>query len=633
MTQEHIIKKQVLDITLDSEIGSFTFQSKVSELFNAEIVPLIDSYCNEIDSGQGVRRIDRLEIDLGRLDKHNFAGDFKSKFIKFFPEKLMEAVDAMGGHSSGISSDGFNLGPSVIEITRDIELLEFFIKEGRLPWWVKRGEAYDIPALLELYLAKEPLKIKRIMTRMAGNTACVKRLVNLATDPVLEKIVALFEQQYSQKICILSRYLIAGLSECHRLDLYNLSRIKAEVWTAILSLVATSNKPVFNLQLLLPTVIGHISKTAGVDYAELYSYMVSDLIINGVIEADEAIVPDISHIRAKGLEFTAQPVLFGTNGSTITEYIHQFEVMEKLLNELQFGLWDLKPATDVPLPNQPILDNLIHHLLGITQIIHNVKDLMNDTGGKKDTENILTIKLNGKNEPLESQVRELTNRLAELQEDLSLLSTESLFTTDNGLVKKLVESMAVIQNTPVKERDSEIISAIDIFADSQEIFIHNAGLVLLWPYLPMFLESLGLIENNRFRDEDARERAVFLLHYLAFGAGETPEYHLMLNKILCGIDPEAPLQPFFTINETEIVKCENLLQSAIYNWPVLRNVTIPGLRSMFLKREGIISTRDGHWLLRIEEQAHDILLDKMPWGINTVKLPWMPELLFVEWRL
>jgi len=63
----------------------------------------------------------------------------------------------------------------------------------------------------------------------------------------------------------------------------------------------------------------------------------------------------------------------------------------------------------------------------------------------------------------------------------------------------------------------------------------DAGLIILWPFLPRFFRSLGLLEDKQFVDEAAAHRAAGLLQYLADGQPEAPEYLLIFNKILCGL--------------------------------------------------------------------------------------------------
>ena len=65
--------------------------------------------------------------------------------------------------------------------------------------------------------------------------------------------------------------------------------------------------------------------------------------------------------------------------------------------------------------------------------------------------------------------------------------------------------------------------------------------------------------------------------------------------------------------------------------PILNNMSIPGFRGSFLLRLGILSLRDGIWLLRVERETYDLVLDRFPWGFEWVKLPWMETPLQVEW--
>ena len=42
-------------------------------------------------------------------------------------------------------------------------------------------------------------------------------------------------------------------------------------------------------------------------------------------------------------------------------------------------------------------------------------------------------------------------------------------------------------------------------------------------------------------------------------------------------------------------------------------------------------SRDGAWLLRVERQTYDLVLDRFPWGWEWLRLPWMDAPLRVEW--
>ena len=77
---------------------------------------------------------------------------------------------------------------------------------------------------------------------------------------------------------------------------------------------------------------------------------------------------------------------------------------------------------------------------------------------------------------------------------------------------------------------------------------------------------------------------------------------------------------------------EGLLQSINKQWSPLQNTSIDGLRTSFLKRDGRIVEDDEYFFLNVETRAFDMLLDKLPWSINLVKIGWMLKPMNVEWR-
>ena len=166
-------------------------------------------------------------------------------------------------------------------------------------------------------------------------------------------------------------------------------------------------------------------------------------------------------------------------------------------------------------------------------------------------------------------------------------------------------------------------------ADIQEgIYIENAGLILLHPFLPQFFTALGIANEDQLIQA---ERALCLLHFLTTGLLIAPEYELTLAKILCNVPLEMPVESDMELSESEREEAEALLNAVIHHWDALRNTSIGGLRGEFLLRFGKLSMRDGDWLLQVEAKTVDILLNQLPWGISMIKLPWMQRMLWIEW--
>lgn len=194
------------------------------------------------------------------------------------------------------------------------------------------------------------------------------------------------------------------------------------------------------------------------------------------------------------------------------------------------------------------------------------------------------------------------------------------------------DKVPAVESVPRKEREPEVTGgAPDQGEGVQEgLYLENGGLVLLHPYLPQLFEGAGISKENRIVDPG---RGVALLHYLASGELDPPEYRLALAKVLCGLPLQNTLARDVELSEDEREECDTLLHVMLQHWGALRNSSADGLRGSFLMRPAKLTLRDhDEWLLQVERNSYDILLDQLPWSISMVKLPWMRKLMWVEWN-
>lgn len=241
--------------------------------------------------------------------------------------------------------------------------------------------------------------------------------------------------------------------------------------------------------------------------------------------------------------------------------------------------------------------------------------------------------------------QEVETRLNKLLSDaettifVQLISEGDIFTTTD-LVESFLEKMEKssspelrLVDYPTKNTELEnIMDSLPSFP-TEALFVDNAGLVICAYYLPLFFKGLGLLEEGQFKSSVDEQRAVHLTQFLVTGETHPAEFELMLNKVLCGIPLNAPIERFIELTREEQDEAENLLEYIIKYWTILGNTSPEALRSTFLQRRGKLSyekSRSG-WLLQVEKQGYDICIERLPWTISVIKLPWMPEPLQVEW--
>lgn len=166
----------------------------------------------------------------------------------------------------------------------------------------------------------------------------------------------------------------------------------------------------------------------------------------------------------------------------------------------------------------------------------------------------------------------------------------------------------------------------------ERVIVPQAGVILLWPYLPTYLAALKLRHRGKFV-ASGRERAVRLLHYAASGSMDVDEHHLVLPKLLCGWPLEVPMAPgegVADVASRERAETEELLDTVIAHWDALGRTSRAGLRSSFLHRPGLLALAEPP-VLHVERRGFDVLLERLPYNLSVIKLSWMTTLLGVEW--
>ena len=173
------------------------------------------------------------------------------------------------------------------------------------------------------------------------------------------------------------------------------------------------------------------------------------------------------------------------------------------------------------------------------------------------------------------------------------------------------------------------------YRDLKHIPISNAGLVILFPFLPMLFMRINMLSQDRrdFNSNESKVRAIFILqHLMASEDREYDEKDLFLNRLLINYPFNEPLPKRMELNQDELNTIDSLLEAAKTNWEKMRNTSMRGFQEAFLRRAGFIEKTEREWVLTVEERAFDILLDSIPWSYKLVRLPWMENILKVNWR-
>jgi hypothetical protein len=195
-------------------------------------------------------------------------------------------------------------------------------------------------------------------------------------------------------------------------------------------------------------------------------------------------------------------------------------------------------------------------------------------------------------------------------------------------LKKDMDEVLQKPHEPLSTAELQSLFKTPPAEDTEGIYIQNAGLVIMAPFLSTLFQHCGLMEDGLMKNAS---QAIYLSEYLVRGIWDAKEYDLSLNKIMCGLDISEPLDAYEPLGEVAAREAEQLLSVVIQYWSIMKNTSPEGLRESFLQRNGKLSRKGDDWLLQVEQKSYDMLLEHLPWTISLIRLSFMKTTLYVEW--
>ena len=590
----HRIQRLVLAVHAIEREQVEPFSRALRELLEPCLLPVIEAACDALAGPNELLRIDRLEIDLGRLpggpEAHtpdDFANLARQRLAALLPSGLAQAASAQPAHDNAA------------------ELLLHFAGTGTLPWWVDA----TAPALLNDAMARllaSPASTRGLMRELAGRADAWRRLLlglqqgqrhsahaldpDTAFDQLLQALHPSWLALAGPRLHALADRVGRPLSP---------AELSRRWWPPLLASAGRGGEP-----------------------AQLVGGALTELARQGDARATE--LWDAWHRSAAWQEPAARPMA------------------ERLAAQ-----WATPHAADPPpAPSEPpghhndaSLAALLrswadtasppaNELWGrLASLLHRLPPGLRLSASALVAHDQAGAYANASPDPQALAAAQALAALVAAARTQGLLSAHTLAEALGDLPSPCPDALAAVaqQWRALPSTDSPLPTLPDT------LHIANAGIVLLWPFLAAFFERLGLVSERAFAGEPAAQRAVRLLHCLASGDPDPAEHQLPLCKLLCGLDLIAPMDEASPLTEHELAQSNDLLHAVIAQASVLAGLSVDGLRGSFLLRAGQLSAQDDHHLLRVERQSWDIVLARLPWASGVVKLPWMARLLQVQW--
>ncbi|MDH7460658.1 contractile injection system tape measure protein [Chitinophagaceae bacterium 26-R-25] len=592
----HVIKKQIIDIRTSNRQNAFRLQHLMSAHYYNEIVEALEEVFDKCCGEDETIAIDLLEVDFGTVSENDLEKTrWDELFLARFKTTLLERIKVFSANKS------FTAQTATFSAYKQ---WLFYIQHGYLNWNATAIDKTWLNNVLEA-LATDYSSVTILREFILKNNAAANRIVAQHDTDFLARLTETLTAQ-PQK---------------------NLANSVKEIY-AILEVAASTNDKAISLSAFLQTTGVQIIRLA----ATVAQYLTTEKIVTGLLhkyitsipvqkKKQQQLLAKADTTKALLREFMEKKMVVETQDSSLVSGKEKSEKKEKdnggyhsktVDNNSEKGTIEPgKNRTDVKRENEPLAKP------SLPVVANEPKPALS---APKDATDKKIDKKNSVKDS-DSDKQQLKNKKPGKQNEETV---ESLFKESEGLTSSVL-----------METSNDNSLADTIYNDTipeEGIFIKNAGIVLVHPFLKSLFKRLQWIEDGYFVNTTAQLKAIFMLHYLATGETSAPEYELVLCKHICGYPVAGNVPAEMTFSPAELDEANDMLIAMIEQWDKLGNTSVAGLREGFLQRRGKLFVTNDIPTVQVEMHGIDILLDYLPWHLSVVRLPWRKNILRVEWR-
>jgi hypothetical protein len=256
---QNSIRKQTLALTVNSESLALLLQPRLSDFNRRRFLPVIEKVVDEHAAPGKQIKIPSLKLDLGVLPLEGFE-DAAAERLERLLRSALEGITNDERETSTFRSQS--------EEAAQLELLEFYLLHGTLPFWAPRESLFSFEELMTSLMDHAPQSVEVIIRRHGRQRSVLERIVLQLGDAALRSLLTLLEPQHAMLIVL---YMI-DLRDVHKVTpLLAVSdqRFARLLWLLVLSYLVRDAGSQFNRKSFVRSLLEGMAESGGLDYVKI----------------------------------------------------------------------------------------------------------------------------------------------------------------------------------------------------------------------------------------------------------------------------------------------------------------------------------------------------------------------------
>jgi hypothetical protein len=565
-SNKHIINKVFLEINTNSKEKGYYLKDNIDAFLQKEIFPYLETYFNKLDSKNPSFSIQLEKLNIDIAINPNL--DFEDFKDQILKKITKQVEDVFEREDKNI--EGYKLTSAQ---EKEIESFFYFLETGTNAWWTTLNHDFKIvdDTAFDEVLNDEtfPFKWANAVQKPIVRTRFIKQFSN------------------SQIVTIIRKGILLNKNS------------------------ADSSAKIIRIEAIKKYIETRIAKN---QFIPNQRFLMWEIVVLSLLGTRDAIVKQkLSRLICGVFEFHKK--------KNFLEHAALFlkEIENQIANQNELEL--LANLDAVVLVIEKKLDS----------VILKEKETFPETQESIKTE----TKIEHEAEIERGKIEE-NNEKTVYDPDLFLSKNKdaAVHSNDKNIESLSDNSKEKTPNNPeevINKKDPSFEKEGDIAdPDISDLYVNNAGLVLIHPFLKSLFENCKLL--NRDNAINNPEVAVHLLHYIATGREQDYENEMTFEKFLCNIPIAKPIERNIVLPEEMKKEGAEMLQAVLSNWDIMKTSSAALMQNEFLQRPGKLNINgDESPVIIIERKTQDILLDKLSWNLSIIKLAWKKRIIYVNW--
>ena len=207
----HIIHYQELEVTFKDRREGLDLSGRLSFLYRERILPAFEQIVDETDFPERRIRIDRLELDVGRLNAVNWENELVEKTIERFKTELQKKLSFIPSGNGAPIPVAADVEVRTIPETH-FEIFFNFLKTGVLPGYSQNRSLDALEKAVLMELQQNSLSGELLKDLFLENLNALKRFLWQGAEEFINKVMKL--TGYSQPDALPVSF--SGISKSHQ---------------------------------------------------------------------------------------------------------------------------------------------------------------------------------------------------------------------------------------------------------------------------------------------------------------------------------------------------------------------------------------------------------------------------------